>query len=198
MTTIDLLRHGEAAPGLCLGRDGDPPLTATGWAQMRKAVGGKPPWSMIVSSPLSRCAEFARELAGDAGLPLRLEPRFRELGFGLWEGRAWSELYAQSGETLLAFQQCPGRNPAPEGEDYPLFEERVLQAWEALLGEAEGGHCLLVTHAGVIRALLRQVLGLPLDRLFAIHVPHAGCTRLEQFEAGPPRLLAHGPQFVMD
>ncbi len=218
MTTIDLLRHGEAAPGLCLGRDYDAPLTGTGWEQMRGIVGearaggieldalplpmgrvsaeqaigveGNLPiaWDGIVSSPLRRCSEFAEELACRHGLPLQLECRFRELGFGAWEGRSWNDLYREAGESLLAFQRRPACNPAPGGEHYPDFEARIAQGWSDLLEQAAGSHWLLVTHAGVIRELLRRVLGFPLERLFAIQVPFAGLVRIEQ-EAGLPARL---------
>ena len=38
MTTIDLLRHGEAAPGCCLGAVFDAPLTEKGWLQIRNVL----------------------------------------------------------------------------------------------------------------------------------------------------------------
>ncbi len=206
MTTIDLLRHGEAAPGLCLGGSYDAPLTETGWKQMRAILAGGqdaghrpekagkwlPPWNGVVTSPLRRCAEFAGELARLHGLPLIQDARFRELGFGAWEGRSWSALYEEEGEKLLAFQRNPDDHPAPEGEDYPDFETRVAAAWADLLDTARDGHWLLVTHAGVVRAVLRGVLGFPIDRLFVLRAPHAGLTRIGQEAGYPPRLIFHG------
>jgi len=192
---IDLLRHGEAAPGLCLGRDFDAPLTELGWSQMRAVPGdGVAAWDGVISSPLIRCADFAEELALRHGLPLSKEPRFRELGFGAWEGRTWSELYAGTHESLVDFQRDPlsrgGLHPAPGGENYRDFEIRVGQAWADLL--ARGGHWLLVTHAGVIRTILRQVLGFPSHRLFVLQVPYAGLTRIVQPEGFSPQLVFHG------
>ena len=193
MTTIDLLRHGEAAPGLCLGAEFDAPLTKTGWSQMRTVLAWKqPPWDGVVSSPLLRCAAFAEELAGLYGLPLKLDPRLRELGFGAWEGRSWSALYRQEGEHLIDFQNNPGFNPAPGGEHYADFEGRVNAAWGDLLDMAQGNHWLVVTHAGVLRVILRRVLGFPVERLFSLHVPYAGLTRIEQKGEHPTRLVFHG------
>jgi len=195
-TLLDLLRHGEAAPGLCLGREFDPPLTQRGWAQMRAAVSCGLPWDGVVSSPSTRCAAFAEEVAGRLGLACTCDPRFRELGFGAWEGRDWGGLYAEAGERLVDFQRDPlglgGLNPAPGGEAYGAFEARVGQAWDGLLEAAAGGHWLLVAHAGVIRQILRRVLGIPPRRLFAIQVPHAGLTRIEQVPGCAPRLVFHG------
>jgi len=200
-TTIDLLRHGEAAPGLCLGRDFDAPLTAMGWAQMRGVVNAVVSeasahpcvWDGVVSSPLRRCADFAKELSDRHGLPLRREPRWRELGFGAWEGKPWADLYQDAGGPLLAFQSNPlgSDNPAPGGEHYPDFECRVVEAWDGLLEAALGGHWLLVAHAGVLRVVLRRILGFPPTRLFSIQIPPACLVRIERQNREPPRLVFH-------
>lgn len=188
---IDLLRHGEVDGGLCLGNRCDPPLSTAGWARMR-AICDPAPWQTVVSSPLLRCRAFAEELAGPTGLPLRIDERLVELGFGNWEGRPWSELYAAHGEALMAFQREPGTNPAPGGENYANFERRVRDAWHELCREAENRHCLVVCHAGVIRAILRQVLDMPLAALFRIDVPPGSLTRLALDGHGGARLVLHG------
>jgi len=195
-TTIDLLRHGEAAPGRCLGSDDDAPLTEAGWAQMAAALEGLSPacaWDGVVCSPSRRCADFAAALGHRHGLPLRQDGRFRELGFGAWEGRPWADVYPSAGEPLLDFQRDPSRfdNPAPGGEQYPDFERRVALAWDGLLDAAAGGHWLLVAHAGVLRAVLRRVLGFPAGRLFSVQVPYACLSRVVQEGGGPARLVFH-------
>jgi alpha-ribazole phosphatase/probable phosphoglycerate mutase len=192
---IDLLRHGEVDGALCLGGGCDAPLNAAGWARMRAVCGdATPPWQAIASSPLSRCAAYARELAGQRQLPLTLDPRLSELGFGAWEGQPWDELYATHGEALRAFQRAPGRHPAPGGEHYADFERRVNAAWLELGEAVQSQHWLVVCHAGVIRAILRQVLDIPLTRLFHIEVPHGCLTRLALDEEGAARLVFHGPR----
>lgn len=191
---IDLLRHGEVDGGLCLGSGCDAPLSEAGWGRMRAVCGdAAPPWQAVVSSPLLRCRAFAEELAGQIDLPLRIDRRLSELGFGAWEGRSWADLYANHGEALLQFQRKPGDNPAPGGEPYLNFERRVGEAWRELCREAENRHCLAVCHAGVIRAVLRQVLEMPLASLFRIEVPHGGLTRLACEADGAARLVFHQP-----
>lgn len=191
-TTIDLLRHGEVDGALCLGKDYDAPLNSRGWSQLRAVLPDPPPWSGIVSSPLSRCAAFAREVAERYGLVLKFEPRFCELGFGAWEGRAWAELYEQEGERLLEFQRNPSWNPAPGGEHYPDFERRVAEGWEELLETSRDQHWLLVSHGGTLRAILRGVLEFPASRLFQISVPHGSLSRIRQDGVNAPSLIFHG------
>jgi len=43
-----------------------------------------------------------------------------------------------------------------------------------------------------LRAVLRMVLGFPEERLFSLHVPYAGLTRIEQNVDYPARLVFHG------
>jgi hypothetical protein len=63
ITYIDLLRHGEVEGGVRFRGSTDHPLTAEGWAQMWAAVGTDIHWDRIVTSPLTRCADFARALS---------------------------------------------------------------------------------------------------------------------------------------
>jgi len=91
-TTLDFLRHGEPVGGKRYCGQTDDPLSEKGWPQMCTVTAGARPWMAIVSSPLSRCRAFAEWLAGAAGLPLSIDERLAEVGFGVWEGRTAAEL----------------------------------------------------------------------------------------------------------
>ena len=192
LTTLDLLRHGEVDGQYCPGGNRDPLLSEAGWTSLRAWLGEPPGWRAVISSPARRCADFAREVAERLDMPLRLDPDWRELGFGAWEGRSWAELYEREGEALLAFWRKPAGHPAPGGEDFRRFERRVRTAWRRALREWEGRHVLIVTHAGPIRSLVRQVLGFPAARLARLDAPLAGLSRLESWDREPPRLIFHG------
>ncbi len=193
---IDLLRHGEARGGGCFRGRRDDPLTRSGWRQMRAALAGRGPWDRIVSSPLRRCADFARILAEERTLPLDLRPEFAEIDFGAWEGRTAAALWAEDPRVLERFWRAPGRYPPPGGERPGLFQARVLGAWRALLAAAPPGRTLLVAHGGVIRVILARLLHQPFERALSIEVPHAalysvsvgsgerGC-RIARIEDGP-------------
>lgn len=192
LTTLDLLRHGAVEGQFCPGAGCDPALNASGWLSLRAWLREPPGWEAIISSPALRCAEFAREAADRLNLPLSIDPDWRELDFGAWAGRSWPDLYASEGAALMAFWRRPSGNPAPGGEDFHHFERRVRAACQRALREAEGRHVLIVTHAGPIRTLVRQVLGFPASRLARLEAPLAGLSRLERWEREPPRLIFHG------
>lgn len=168
-----LLRHGEIdGDGRLCGRT-DVPLTARGWQQMHGAIEGHPPWDRIVSSPLSRCAGFAAELARRDGVPLTHDARLGEIDFGRWEGCVIAELLDAPDNALARFWREPDRCTPPNGETLVEFCARVDAAWESLVDTPAYERVLVVTHAGVIRALFARFLGWPRARLLELDVPHA-------------------------
>ncbi len=177
VTTIDLLRHGEPAGGPRFRGTVDDPLSATGWAQLEAATAGGV-WDHIACSPLRRCREFAQQLAQQRGIACRVEPDFREIGFGLWEGLTATQVQADYGAALARFWQDPVANPPPQGEPVADFSTRVEAAWQRLVADAQGQRVLVVAHGGTIAMLLRGVLGMPLSHSWRVRMGYAGQARL--------------------
>ena len=175
---VDLLRHGEPEGGERLRGSCDDPLSPNGWAQMRRAVGTSPPWRRIVSSPLRRCSDFARELAARHGLPLVLDDRLREMYFGDWDGRSTAELLRTEPDRVSRFWHDPAANPPPGAEPFGPFRDRVLDAWTSLTSQNSQGHHLVILHGGSMRTILGHVLGLHPHALVRLEVPHAALSRI--------------------
>jgi len=174
--TLALLRHGDT------GRHGfrgqlDDPLNEAGWRQMRAAVDAQA-WDAVLSSPLQRCAAFARELADARGLPLRLDPRLAEYHFGDWQGVPLDTLATEHGEALGRFWADPLACPPPGAETLAAFRARLVAALDAITA----GRVLVITHGGAIRLLRCVAEGRPLGEMAGIDVPHASLHRL----AWPP------------
>jgi len=194
VTTLDFIRHGEPIGGKKYRGRTDDPLSDKGWDQMRRAVADHSPWNVIISSPLARCADFARELAQRHGLPLEMDPRLMELGFGAWEGKTSAELTRSDPEVLARFWNDPLAHAPPGSEPLAEFHERVVAAWRDILKTHGGAHVLIVAHAGVIRMAISHVLGAPLKNLFRTQVPNAGITRIRIERNGEsvfPQLMFH-------
>ncbi|MEK6749211.1 MAG: histidine phosphatase family protein, partial [Pseudomonadota bacterium] len=151
-------------------------------------------WQLIVSSSLLRCREFAEEMAQRHGLPLVIEHRLIEIGFGAWEGRTAAEILLSEPDAIARFWRDPLLHTPPGAERLDDFSRRVTAAWQSVLARFSGQHILLVGHAGVIRMILRQVLDFPLARVFSIEVPYAGITRVQtdgKDAHALPRLIFH-------
>lgn len=199
VTRIDLLRHGEPVGGRRYRGQSDDPLSHKGWVQMRSAVSGARPWQAIVSSPLARCSAFARWLAEETGLPLHFDERFKEVGFGAWEGKTAEELQREDADCVFAFKCDPvGRRPSG-AEPLQEFHARVAAAYEDLLAAHAGGHVLVVAHAGVMRMVLCRVLGLPVAHAYRLNVASAAMARIKVEQQDSRRFdslqwLSQGPQ----
>lgn len=194
MIQIDLLRHGACEGGEIFRGSSDVALSDEGWQQMHASVNrlAQSPWDAIVSSPLQRCHAFAEKLSADTGLPLRVDDDWRELSFGAWEGRLREEIFREDGAAAKAFYLDPAGSPPPGGESGEELQQRVLAAWQRALDDASDRRVLVVTHGGVIRALMTALLGMPIQSMFALDVPYACMSGLHYIEkTRQTRLLFH-------
>ena len=196
-TTIDLIRHGEPVGGRRYRGQLDDPLSEKGWQQMRAAVAEHCPWDVIITSPLLRCREFARALAQRHGIPLHEDDRWKEIGFGCWEGKTSQELIQTQQDILTLFWHDPIKHRPQGAESLTDFQQRIVAAWQDLLNQHAGKHALLVCHAGTIRMSMQYILDMPLRHVFRINVANASITRINiehNHNDIFPRLIFHGGQ----
>jgi alpha-ribazole phosphatase len=190
-TRIDLLRHGECEGGHIFRGHNDVCLSARGLEQMRRSIAAAGPWSRIISSPLQRCRVFADELTN---APLQFDERLQEVGFGIWEGRPVEEVWRTDTEVITAWSRDPTSVTPTQGEPLVDVAERVDACFRQLTLEHRGQRLLLVTHGGVIRVLLSQLMGMPLSCAGRIHVPYAALSTvvIHHNESGDQiQLLGH-------
>jgi alpha-ribazole phosphatase len=191
-TEIELLRHGEPVGGRRYRGKLDDALSEKGWQQMWQAVGERADWQQIVTSPLRRCHEFALALGERHGLPVAVDARFAEVGFGSWEGLTRQELEAQAPGQVARFLNDPVTHRPPGAEVLDAFISRVHAGLGDILQLYAGQRVLLVAHAGVIRAVMTHVLGIPPALMYRIHVANAGLTRIRTDRERTFTLVSHG------
>lgn len=193
-TIIDLIRHGEPVGGARYrGHRIDDPLSEKGWSQMWTAVENGPDWQQIISSPLCRCQDFAKALAEKKGVPVQVDKRLREIGFGDWEGQTKQQIQARNQTEYDDFYRDPV-NKRPNGaESLDAFLDRTRDAFEDAVHNYQGSHLLVVAHAGVIRALLTYTLGAETGAMYRINIGNAGMTRIVCDQNGA-RLQFHNLQ----
>jgi len=117
----------------------------------------------IVSSDLSRAADTARALADRTGLEVTLDPRLRELAFGVVEGLTWPE----------AWQRYPDEMRSWSGGDQSRIDgaethrdggARFAQAVREYLHDLPLGETLVVVaHGGIVRTGTLSFLGVPYE-----------------------------------
>ena len=176
---IDLLRHGEPVGGKTFRGSTDDPLSEKGWQQLHCITEGHKPWQQVITSPLIRCYNFAHDFSCKYQLPLITVPELKEMHFGLWEGRLPKDVWDQSPDLLSNFWENPRKNAPPCGENYSDFQNRVLLAAKHHLYEFTQESKLVITHAGVVKALLQPILKVSDQDVLSIDIPLATLTRIK-------------------
>jgi broad specificity phosphatase PhoE len=160
-TRLLLVRHGQTswnAAGLWQGH-GNPDLTAEGRAEadrLARALGEEKdsPWTKVVTSDLARAHQTAVAVADLLSIPIEIDLRLRELDVGTWSGLSRSEIASRDLETLRAFERGEPMVRPGGGESRIEIRERTHEFVCDLVDHFAGQSMIVVTHLGVIRALV--------------------------------------------
>jgi alpha-ribazole phosphatase len=175
-----LIRHAEteeAFAGRCVGRL-DPGLSQRGREQVAALAAAAPPLSAVYASPLRRALETAEPVAAALGLAVEVRAELCECDFGLLEGLSFAEIEASWPEVHATWMDAPATVRFPRGEAFADVRERAA----AFVEEARaspGDAAAVVTHAGVVRAVLVETGGLEPAAAFALDVLHCGVTEVD-------------------
>ncbi len=192
-TIVDLIRHGEPAGGQRYrGHRVDDPLTEKGWSQMWNSVGDYNKWTHIITSPLQRCNAFALSLGKRLNIPVIVESRFKEVGFGLWEGLSHDEVRNNRAEEFKAFITDPVNCRPQDAEPLDSFLQRVNLAYEEIIKLNQNHHYLIVAHAGVIRAIIARTVHVTPSGFYRIKISNGGITRICHTKNGAILELLNG------
>lgn len=135
----------------------------------------------VFTSPLQRCVKLAHALDLDNVMQ---DNRLKELHFGDWEMQAWNDLPR---DRFDIWAQNYAHMAPPNGETFSQLQARVIIFVDEILTQYHKGHVLVVTHGGIIRALLAYVLSMELKGLFRFNVDYGSVTQLD-FSDDIPRI----------
>jgi alpha-ribazole phosphatase len=160
MSRVLLIRHAETEMAGRFCGHSDPDLNAPGQAQLARLaqVLSTEKIGEIYSSDLRRAQSTAQAIAAGRNIPLTLRPALREIHFGKWEGLTWAEIEHMDPAYARKWVDGHPHVPAPAGESFPKFEARVLDEVCQLI-DRDAEAIAVVTHAGVLRVVLRHLHG---------------------------------------
>ena len=163
VTTFLLARHGETDWNRQRRFQGvaDPPLNDDGREQARRlaATLSETELAAIYSSDLRRAYETAVIVGEAKQVPVIGLPGLRENDVGSWTGLTVDEARQRFPEQFARWEAGDGFGWT-DGETYPEMAARVVRATHEIAGSHPGANVLLITHAGPLRAIRANVLGL--------------------------------------
>ncbi len=177
-----LIRHTslQIVPGICYGQS-DIDVSASFADELKKLKTqlDDVEFHAIYTSPLQRCAKLAHAL--NLGDPV-IDHRLAELNFGDWEMQAWDDIPR---DIFDDWAHDYANKAPPNGETFNQLQQRGLHFLEEILQQHAGKNIVVVTHGGLIRALLAHVLNMELKGLFRFTIDHASVTQLELGDVVP-------------
>jgi len=180
VTTLILLRHARTDfnTGGRLQGSLDVPLSEDGIAQAfevaARVVGEYGTSLVVTSSPLQRATGTADALAALAATVTRVDARFTQRPYGVWEGHTWAEVrdgwpveYAARHEGLEP--AIPGWGASEDVADRVAAGLRDAAADAARTGVRT---VVIVSHGSAIMLGVARLLRLPLTPSRLGHLPH--------------------------
>ncbi len=137
------------------------------------------PVGAICTSPLQRAAETADRIASVLHVPVILEPDLREMSLGAWEGMTVAQIQATLPGSYERWLADPVAFAPPGGEALPVFGRRVERALERMRQAHSGADLVIVSHGGVIKALLCLASGLDIRYLFRLKQDNTAVSQVE-------------------
>ena len=178
---IYLIRHTntDTLKGLCYGQS-DVALAKSFLEEAQQLQQKLPDLksdTVVFSSPLTRCVKLAEKFS----VNMITDDRLLELDFGDWESKSFNDIDA---DLLQHWSDDFVYAAPPNGERFIDLCQRAGSFWQDVV---EGIHpaseqILIITHAGVIRALLAHILKLPPANAFQFRVDLGSVHKFQYFD----------------
>ena len=162
LLTILLLRHGQTDwnhSGRWQGH-ADSPLYETGQKQAAALCQRLRSWPIdtIYTSDLQRCVQTAEPLAAELGIAPIKKKVWRERDVGDFSGLTGEQAREQFPDVWA--RTTRGMIDPPNGEAFTDVLSRAWQAYESVRDTHSEGMVAVITHGGLLHALLGQVMGI--------------------------------------
>lgn len=177
MTRLILIRHGETdwnVEGRWQGQ-ADVPLNERGRRQavaLAEALRSVP-IDALYSSDLARACLTAHEIGRVKGLPVRVDPRLREIHQGEWQGLLVREIEARYAGLFAERRRNPLSVAPPGGETVAEAKRRVIQVLEEVAQEHPHETVLIVSHGFALALALVHFRSRPVEEVWDM-VPENG------------------------
>lgn len=181
-TTVYLTRHGQTewnSRGRMMGW-ADEDINELGRAQAARLAArmGKIRLDAVYVSPLTRAITTGAIIGKSHGLtPIPVQGLI-EINYGDWEGLYRKEVADKWPELHKQMHDNPSGLAIPGGETFTQLEVRVVGAFNEVVKAEEGKHILMVSHQGILKVLVAQLLDISYRDWNKFEIQNTSFTRL--------------------
>ncbi len=136
----------------------------------------------IISSDMKRTMKTAELINQYHQLKIELMPEFREINFGRFENLTFEEIGSKYPEEKEKMIQEKINYNFLEGESLTQLHLRVMKAFNKLLEEKANENLLIVSHGGVIRMILTEILSGDINNYWSIEVDNTRISTIVDHE----------------
>ncbi len=186
---LTLIRHGaldDTLNGHYIGRL-NPPLSENGHQQAQALAMrlNNQHITQLWCSPTLRAQQTAFPIAKQLQVLIQTNTLLQEVNFGSWEGLTFEQMQHNDPELVNQWANNEPDFRFPDGESTAEFHQRIdkiaqqIQQYnEQAVEQCSSTHLVLITHGGVIRALICQLLTLPRNNYLKFEIKRGGYATL--------------------
>jgi broad specificity phosphatase PhoE len=157
MTRLWWVRHGPTHEKAMTGWR-DVPADLSDTAALARLNAYLPTDALVTSSDLIRATATADALS-TTRTRLPPDPSLREIHFGAWDGRHWSDVAATDPDLSRLYWEDPGPHRAPDGESWNDAATRASATADRLIASHPNRDLIIVAHFGIILTQLARATG---------------------------------------
>lgn len=159
------IRHGETDWNCKRRMQGETnvPLNENGRKLAKKTQEGLKgiKFDLVISSPYIRAQETAKIVIGYDSIPFMIDPRIREISWGIWDGKTQNEIFKLGFEEQfkLFYTEPFSFKGAPGGESINQVCKRGKEFYEELIKkeDIQDKKILIATHGCALRGILNHL-----------------------------------------
>lgn len=182
-TELLLIRHGETywnKEGKLQGV-GNSPLTDLGIRQAEAAseVLTDEQFDAVYSSPSVRARETAEIVTRGIDCTIIYDEELMEWNLGVFEGLTITEIQNRFAEDYTRFISRDPEYIIPKGESSRQRYERTVNCFQRIAGNHPGERLLVITHRGVLDAVIRRIMFVDLECVISYSQFNCGLNTIE-------------------
>ena len=140
---------------------------------------------LIVTSDLSRAIDTEHIMTADRKIDRIALKGFREMNFGDWENMTPVEIKTFYEEEVLMWWNDGVNFKTPNGESLLMMYQRVINEYKIMLNKYGDKNILLVTHSGVMRAILSEEICGNIDGYWKFRIENCAVVVIEYVDGFP-------------